>query len=145
MYLLSVDRLVHIAEDLGLTDGLIFAVYGQVLGLVELPKWAVHLLFTVLILFKNLEPAAQLEVAAEVHVENGVEEILLTFMSLVGMVQIDGVGGPEDNQGTEDNQPNHGRAEDNQEAEPGPENDESNKLFYFFTFFLVECIIVMKK
>lgn len=83
MYLLSVDRLVHIAEDLGLTDGLIFAVYGQVLGLVELPKWAVHLLFTILILFKNLEPAAQLQDAAEVHVKNGVEEILLTFMSLV--------------------------------------------------------------
>ncbi|KAJ4876268.1 hypothetical protein Rs2_41286 [Raphanus sativus] len=104
MYLLSVDRLVHIAEYLGLTDGLIFAVYGQVLGLVELPKWAVHLLFTILILFKNLEPAAQLEDAPEVHVENEVhveeeiqeEPVDIHVQIEVGMVQIDGDIGPED-------------------------------------------------
>ena len=61
------------------------------------------------------------------------------------MVQIDGDGVAEDNQ------PNHGGAEDNQGAEDtepnhggGTERNES-KWCYILTLFMVGCIIVMKK
>ncbi|KAF2537519.1 hypothetical protein F2Q68_00020929 [Brassica cretica] len=157
LYLLSVDRLL-------------FAVYGQLLGSMELPTWAIE----------NVEEAHEQEVQVEIPEAEPVD----IHVQLV-MVQIDGDGvaednqpnhgGAEDNQGAEpgterneskwcyiltlfmlvmvqidgdgvaeDNQPNHGGAEDNQGAEPGTERNES-KWCYILTLFMVGCIIVMKK
>lgn len=54
-YFLAIDLHLQIQDDFGFCDGIIKSMYGVLISQIYIPNWMIHLIFSGLILVKNLK------------------------------------------------------------------------------------------